>query len=41
MTWNQLRHEQNALVDAHQARDVSCMLRGVGSNMHLLALAFS
>ena len=32
MTWNQLRHEQNALVNAHQARDVSRMLRGVVSN---------
>ena len=37
MTWNQLQHEQNALVEAHKARDVSRMLRGVVSNLHLLA----
>ena len=37
MTWNQLRHEQNALVNANHARDVSRVLRGVVSNMHLLA----
>ena len=37
MTWNQLQHEQNALVRAHKDGDVSRMLRGVVSNMHLLA----
>ena len=37
MTWNQLQHEQDALVNAHKAGDVSRMLRGVVSNMHLLA----
>ena len=37
MTWNQLQHEQNALVCAHKDGEVSRMLRGVVSNMHLLA----
>ena len=37
MTWNQLEHEQDALVRAHADNDVSRMLRGVVSNMHLLA----
>ena len=37
MTWNQLQHEQNALVSAHKDGDVSRMLRGVVSIMHLLA----
>ena len=37
MTWNQLEHEQNALVRAHADNDVSRMMRGVVSNMHLLA----
>ena len=34
--WNQLEHEQNALVRAHADNDVSRMLRGVVSNMLLL-----
>ena len=37
MTWHQLEHAQNAIVEAHKARDVSGMLKGVVSNMHLLA----
>ena len=37
MTWHQLEHEQTALVRAHEDNDVSRMLRGVVSNMHLLA----
>ena len=37
MTWHQLEHEQTALVRAHAFNDVSRMLRGVVSNMHLLA----
>ena len=37
MTWNQLAHEQDALDRAHADNDVSRMLRGVVSNMHLLA----
>ena len=37
MTWNQLEHEQNALVRARKDGDVSRMLRGVVSNMHLLS----
>ena len=37
MTWHQLEHEQSALVRAYQNNDVSWMLRGVVSNMHLLA----
>ena len=37
MTWTQLAHEQIALEEAHAAHDVSRMLRGVVSNMHLLA----
>ena len=36
MTWSQLEHEQGALVRAHKDGDVSRMLRGVVSNMHLL-----
>ena len=37
MTWHQLEHAQNAIVEAHKASDVSGMLKGVVSNMHLLA----
>ena len=37
MTWHQLEDAQNAIVEAHKARDVSGMLKGVVSNMHLLA----
>ena len=37
MTWNQLSHEQDALVRAHADNDVSRMLKGVVSKMHLLA----
>ena len=37
MTWHQLEHEQNALVRAHADSDVSRMLEGVVSNIHLLA----
>ena len=37
MTWTQLAHERVALEQAHAAHDVSGMLRGVVSNMHLLA----
>ena len=37
MTWHQLEHEQAALVRAHEENDMSQMLRGVVSNMHLLA----
>ena len=37
MTWNQLAHEQAALERAHAYHDVSRMLRGVVSNVHLLA----
>ena len=37
MTWHQLEHAQNAIVEAHKAGDVSSMLKGVVSNMHLLA----
>ena len=37
MTWNQLAHEQDALVRAHADNNVSRMLRGVVSNMHLFA----
>ena len=36
ITWNQLEHEQSALVRAHADNDMSRMLRGVVSNMHLL-----
>ena len=36
MTWNQLAHEYNTLVQAHADHDVSRMLRGVVSDMHLL-----
>ena len=36
VTWNLLEHEHNALVQAHADNDVSRMLRGVVSNMHLL-----
>ena len=37
MTCNELAWEQIALEQAHAAHDVSRMLRGVVSNMHLLA----
>ena len=37
MTWHQLERAQNAIVEAHKARDVSGMLKGVVSSMHLLA----
>ena len=37
-TRHQLEHKQNALVRAHEDNDVSRTLRGVVSNMHLLAL---
>ena len=37
MTWNQLACEQIALEEAHGPHDVCRMLRGVISNMHLLA----
>ena len=37
MTWHQLEDAQDAIVEAHKARDVSGMLKGVVSNMHVLA----
>ena len=37
MTWHQLEDAQNAIVAAHRAGDVSGMLKGVVSNMHILA----
>ena len=37
MTWHQLEDAQKAIVTAHEARDVSGMLKGVVTNMHLLA----
>ena len=37
MTWHQLEDAYKAIVDSHTARDVSGMLKGVVSNMHLLA----
>ena len=37
MTWHQLEDAHQAIVTAHQGRDVSAMLKGVVSNMHLLA----
>ena len=36
MTWNQLEDVHKAIVTAHRDRDVSGMLKGVVSNMHLL-----
>ena len=36
-TWNQLEDVHKAIVTAHRERDVSGMLKGVVSNMHLLA----
>ena len=36
MTWHQLEHEQGALGRAHADNNMSRMLRGVVSNMHLL-----
>ena len=37
MTWHQLEDVHKAIVTAHNERDVSGMLKGVVSNMHLLA----
>ena len=37
MTWHQLEDAYKAIVTAHGDRDVSGMLKGVVSNMHLLA----
>ena len=37
MTWHQLEDAHKAIVDSHTARDVSGMLKGAVSNMHLLA----
>ena len=37
MTWNQLEDVHKAIVTAHPHRDLSGMLKGVVSNMHLLA----
>ena len=37
MTWNQLEDVHTAIVTAHREHDVSGMLKGVVSNMHLLA----
>ena len=37
MTWHQLEDAQKAIVTAHGNRDVSGMIKGVVSNMHLLA----
>ena len=37
MTWHQLEDVYKAIVTAHRERDVSGMLKGVVSNMHLLA----
>ena len=37
MTWNQLGDVHKTIVTAHRDRDVSGMLKGVVSNMHLLA----
>ena len=37
MTWHQLEDAQNAIVESHKAKDASGMLKGVVSNMHLLA----
>ena len=36
MTWNLLEHVHDALVQAHAHNDVSKMLKGVVSNMHIL-----
>ena len=41
MTWNQLEHERNALVQAHEHNDVSRMLREVVSDMHFALQAVS
>ena len=37
MTWHQLEDVHKAIVTAHREHDVSGMLKGVVSNMHLLA----
>ena len=37
MTWHQLEEAYEAIVESHTACDVSGMLQGVVSNMHLLA----
>ena len=37
MTWHQLEDVHKAIVTAHRDKDVSGMLKGVVSNMHLLA----
>ena len=37
MTWHQLEDACKAIVDSRTARDASGMLKGVVSNMHLLA----
>ena len=37
MTWHQLEDVHEAIVAAHKEKDVSGMLKGVVSNMHLLA----
>ena len=37
MTWHQLEDVHKAIVAAHREQDVSGMLKGVVSNMHLLA----
>ena len=37
MTWHQLEDVHKAIVTAHEAKDMSGMLKGVVSNMHLLA----
>ena len=37
MTWHQLEDVHKANVSAHREREVSGMLKGVVSNMHLLA----
>ena len=37
MTWHQLEDVHKAIVTAHRERNVSGMLKGVVSNMHLLA----
>ena len=37
MTWHQLEDAQKAIVKGHSERNVSAMLKGVVSNMHILA----
>ena len=41
MTWHQLEDVHKAIVAAHRDKNVSGMLKGVVSNMHLLAKVLS